>query len=404
MSAAQLGRMNVNQPTPYVLGATVFDFPAWQEIDFATIPRLRFVYGDAFAAGYFSVTFAAPKVGKSLLNLAEAVDAATGRGFLTGRPAEPIKVLYYNAEDDLSVIQGRIGAILGEYEIPQSEIAGRLFPVSGVNTKTPVVLIKGEKGEIVESTFRGLANLIKANGITLAIFDPLQDLSESPETNEVFRPLGKRIREFASETGAAIGFVHHTRKATNGVQATMDDARGGGALRGLARFNRLLVPMTEAEGANAGVDDFRRYFRIGEMESNLAPPSSERNQWFEKLGHKIANGENVAVMRPWTWPEAFSGVTVNDACRVRSAIAAREIPPRKDVQAKDWAGHIVADVLGLDTGKKADKARVSAMLKKWIETDVLRVESVVLNEKNRRAVDCLFIGPNNPAETFPDGE
>lgn len=138
------------------------------------------------------------------------------------------------------------------------------------------------------------------------------------------------------------------------------------------------------------------------MESNLAPPSSERNQWFEKLGQKIGNGESVAVVRPWTWPEAFSGVTVNDACKVRSAIAAREIPPRKDVQAKDWAGHIVAYVLGLDLGKKADKARVSAMLKKWIETDVLRVESLTLDSKKGKAVDCIFVGPNSPAETFPD--
>ena len=176
--------MNLPKPIPFTPQAEApplsYDFRAWQEIDCAQIPRLRFVYGDTFAAGYLSVTFAAPKTGKSLLALSEAIDAATGRGFLTGRPTAPIKVLYYNAEDDLAVIQGRVAAVLQAWQIPQSEIIGRLFPVSGVSAESPVVLIRGEKGEIAESAFLALADLIKREGIALAIFDPLQDLSHSP--------------------------------------------------------------------------------------------------------------------------------------------------------------------------------------------------------------------------------
>lgn len=393
--------MSVPQPIPFIpqAGASPlsYDFRAWQEIDCAQIPRVRFVYGDTFAAGYLSVTFAAPKTGKSLLALSEAIDAATGRGFLTGKPAAPIKVLYYNAEDDLAVIQGRVAAVLQAWQITQSEITGRLFAVSGVSAESPVVLITGEKGDIAESAFLALSDLIKREGIALAVFDPLQDLSQSPETNEVFRALGGRIRALASETGAAIGLVHHTRKPSPGIQPTLDDGRGGSALRGVARFNRLLVPMTEAEGAQAGVDDFRHYFRIGEAESNLAPPSSDRNRWFEKTGVLIANGENVATIRPWVWPEAFSGITVNDACRVRAAIAARETPPRESSQADDWAGKVVAELLGLDLGKRSEKARVATILKTWIESGVLAKEVLPLG-MNRKSVPCIIAGPNNPAE------
>lgn len=391
--------MTIPQPIRYTPQAEaaplVYDFQAWREIDIAQIPRLRFVYGDTFAAGYLSVTFAAPKTGKSLLALSEAIDATTGRGFLTGRTSEPRRVLYYNAEDDLAVIQGRVGAVLQAWEIPQSEIAGQLFPVSGVAAENPIVLIKSEKGEICESAFLALADLIKREGITLAILDPLQDLSQSPETNEVFRALGGRIRALAADTGAAIGLVHHTRKPSPGIQPTLDDGRGGSALRGVARFNRLLVPMTEAEGAQAGVEDFRNYLRIGEAESNLAPPSSDRNRWFVKTGLTIANGENVATIRPWVWPEAFSGITANDACRVRTAIAACDPPPRESSQAKGWAGEIVAEVLGLDLGKASDKARVKTMLKKWIETDVLRIETLPHGEKGKTA-PFVFAGENNP--------
>ncbi|MBL9062748.1 AAA family ATPase [Tabrizicola sp.] len=375
-------------------------FPGWQVLDPASIPRIRFVYGGIYAAGYLTVTFAAPKTGKSLLGMAEGIDAATGRGFLTGRETEPQRVLYYNAEDDQAVMNARTMAVLQEHGIPQSEIVGRFFPVSGVSDDRSLVLIKGEKNEIQEPAFAFLADFFRTEGITLAVFDPLQDLSQSPETNEAFRALGARIRRLANETGVAIGMVHHTRKPSAGVQISLDDGRGGSALRGVARFNRLLAPMTEAEGAQAGVDDFRHYFRIAEAESNLAPPSSDRNQWFEKTGVEIGNGAAYPTIRKWTWPEAFTGVTVNDACRVRALIserAERDEPTRENVQAKDWAGHIVAEVLSLDLNKRADKARVVAMLRKWIETGVLRVERLAHGPKRKEA-DFIFPGSNNPAE------
>ena len=57
-------------------GAVAIDaFQPWQPIDPATIPLVRFAYGDVYAAGYLTVTFAAPKTGKSLLALAEAIDS-----------------------------------------------------------------------------------------------------------------------------------------------------------------------------------------------------------------------------------------------------------------------------------------------------------------------------------------
>ena len=93
-------------------------------------------------------------------------------------------------------------------------------------------------------------------------------------------------------------------------------------------------------------------------------------------------------------------ISVNDACRVRALIAERadrDEPARENVQAREWAGHTVAEVLGLDMTKKADKARVVAMLRKWIETKVLLVERMAHGSKKREA-DFIFPGPNNPAE------
>lgn len=392
--------MTVFNPTPFVPqcdgGPLSFDFQAWHEIDLSQIPRLRFVYGDGYAAGYLSVTYAAPKTGKSLLALSEAIDAATGRGFLTGRSSDPVRVLYYNAEDDASVIQGRVAAILQAHDIPQSEIVGQLFAISGIAAEFPVVLIRGENGEVDEAAFLALTDLILRENIALAIFDPLQDLSHSPETNEVFRALGRRIRELASTTKAAVGLIHHTRKPSPGIVQTIDDGRGGSALRGVARFNRLLVPMSEREGAQAGVEDFRHYFRIGEAESNLAPPSSDRNRWFQKVGVTIANGANIATIHPWTWPDAFNDITVNDACKVRAAIANRQEPPRAYCSAEDWIGKLIAEVLGLDVDKPSDKAKIKTLQKAWIKTDVLRIKKRAYGDKGKEA-EFVIEGDNNPA-------
>ncbi len=56
-------------------------------------------------------------------------------------------------------------------------------------------------------------------------------MTESPETNDVFRKLGKRLSRMADKLNCSIEIVHHTRKL-NGKEAEVEDSRGGGALVG----------------------------------------------------------------------------------------------------------------------------------------------------------------------------
>lgn len=168
MSAAQRLAPTEAECTTAPAPTTLRPFEAWKPIDPATIPRIRFVYGDSYAAGYMTVTFAAPKTGKSLLGIAEAVDATTGRGFLTGRETAPQAVLYYNAEDDQDVLNARALAVLTANAIPQEDVAERFFPVSGIADDRQLVLIRGEKNEINEAAFVFLAEMIARHGIALA--------------------------------------------------------------------------------------------------------------------------------------------------------------------------------------------------------------------------------------------
>ncbi len=73
-------------------------------------------------------------------------------------------------------------------------------------------------------------------------------------------------------------------------------------------------------------------------------------------------------------------------------MAAREEEPRRaNVQAKRWVGHVVGAELGLDTTDRAEKSRVAAIVKKWIETDVLRAE-MMPSGRDGRDVPCVVVG------------
>ncbi|TNH41291.1 AAA family ATPase [Paracoccus haeundaensis] len=371
-----------------------FDFKPWGQRQLDKIEMVEFVYADFYARGYTSLTVAQPKVGKSMLAKAEAVDMATGRGFLTGIRRAPLRVLYYNAEDDLSVLESRIAALLCRYKIDQSEIAETLFPVSGVDAES-FFMVSGQEGTINEQLFVGLEKFIVEQKIDVLIFDPLQDLSRSPETNEVFRILGQRLRRLASVHQVALGLVHHTRKLAPGASASIDDARGGGALRGTARANRLLVPMSEDEGAKAGVENHRHYFRIAESEGNLAPPTADANRWFQKVSVETPNGAHVGAVVPWKWPDAFMGLRREDAAEVRSAIGACNPPPRESPKSKEWAGFVIAEALGLGCDDKGEKARLASLLKGWITSGVLALETIRDSRAGRDA-KVVVVGPNNP--------
>ena len=203
----------------------------------------------------------------------------------------------------------------------------------------------------------------------------------------------------ATTTQTALHLVHHTRKIQAGVTASIDDARGGSALRGTSRFNRILISMSEDEGVKAGIENHRFYFRIADAESNLAPPSASVNQWFEKVSVITPSGQSVGAVRLWQWPDAFDGISKQDASDVRTAIAAMAAnPPSHSVQAATWAGYIIADTLNIDADDEAGRSRIKEMLKYWIKTDVLAIDERT-NARAGRTVKVVIAGPNNPNST-----
>jgi uncharacterized protein with ATP-grasp and redox domains len=111
-------------------------------------------------------------------------------------------------------------------------------------------------------------------------------------------------------------------------------------------------------------------------------------------GVELPNGEYVGVCVPFKMPDLFDGVSARDAQAVQRLIgqaAERQEPYRLDARANHWAGKCVAVQLDLDMDKKHEKAKAKAILAKWIETGVLKVEEWP-DKRQGRDVQCVVVG------------
>jgi AAA domain-containing protein len=364
-------------------------FRSWEVIDPAALPPRDFIYAWHYIRGFASVTLAPGGGSKSGLVMVESVACATGRALLGVQPKQRERTVYFNAEDPRDEIDRRVLAICQHFEIPQQELVDWLFTESGRDQD--ITLAYGIDGEINEPVFEMMQRFGDTYGPGVMSFDPLAAMTESPETNEVFRAVGRRVSKLADRMNCAIGLAHHMRKL-GGREAEIEDSRGGIALIDTARAARVLNPMTKDEATHAQLDTHLDHFRVDDGKANLAR-RSELTEWYRRISVPLPNGDNVAVVERWKWPDPFEGVSTADALRVQRAIAACADPPRENIQAEAWAGKIVAAALGLNIDKRGERERIKAMLRTWVEADVLRIERVK-DKRRDREISVVAVGAN----------
>jgi hypothetical protein len=86
-------------------------------------------------------------------------------------------------------------------------------------------------------------------------------------------------------------------------------------------------------------------------------------------------------------------VAASDLRGVQRAIASGRW--RENSQAKKWAGHAVATVMGLDVANKANKAKIAGLLKTWIENGMLVVVDGL--DDSRRTRSFIEVGTSADA-------
>lgn len=360
----------------------------WCEPD--TIPPRAWLYGQHLIRGFVSVTVAPGGVGKSSLTICEALAMASGRDIIGDPVAGKLGVWVLNLEDPRDELQRRVTAAMIHHRISPAEIKDRLFLDSGRERGLCIARQSREGPQIVSSEVEGLAREIERCGIDVLIVDPFISSHQVNENdNGAIDLIAKEWGRLAERCNCAIELVHHTRKL-GGEEATSENGRGAVSLVFAARSARVLNRMTDTQKTNAGISsDPLSYFSIDRDKANLTPPS--KRMWRRMVSVELPNGDSVGVAEAWEWPSVFDGVEAKDLFAVQVAISNAwndRSPPRANAQAKDWAGHLVAGVLGLDPQK--DRQRIDRMIAAWRKADALR--EVVCEDKKRNQRPFLEVG------------
>jgi AAA domain len=344
-----------------------------------TIPPRQWLYGQHYIRKFVSATIAAPGIGKSSLDLVELIAMASGRPLLGVPVPKQLRVWYWNLEDPYDEIERRVAAILLYFKIDPAEIDGQLFVNSGRDD--PLVIAEMIKGGVAVHAplADALAAEIIARGVDVLSLDPFVSCHRVPENdNGAIDAVTKTWAKVADAANCSIDLVHHVRKPANSqAEFDVNDARGASALIGTVRAARVLNSMTEndAQAARVPLKDKGYYFQVANGKANMRPPA-EKADWSKFVSVPLGNdtaetkGDDVGVVTKWKFPGLFDDMAVSDLFAIQKAIAAAQW--RADARSPEWAGHAVAKVLELDISATADKKRIKAMLKIWIETGALK--------------------------------
>ena len=373
--------------------------PDWPSVydmfDEASIEPRKWIYGHHYLRSFVSVLASAGGIGKTSLQIVEALAIVTGRPLLGEEVKERTNVWIVNLEDPLEEIQRRVLASMRHYGINKSEVEGRLFVNAGrdfslkfgIQTRDGVL----PNAKLVEY----LCKKIPEKQIGCVFIDPFVGAHSINENdNMAVNAIVAEIRSVADETKSAIGLVHHIRKG-NGEDASIDSVRGAGSLIGAARAARVINRMSADDAAKLGIDEAeaRSIFRVDDGKANLAPPAA--SAVYRKMeGVKIDNGEWIGVCIPYTLPDAFDDISGKDAKAAQKIVANAHTdgePLRESSQSKNWVGVPIADMLGIDISEKKGKAKVSSIVKMWIKTNVLAVERIT-DPKKARDVPVIVVG------------
>lgn len=354
--------------------------------DPATIPPREWLYGHHLSRKYISTTSGPGGMGKTSLLIADGLSLVTARDLAGTSVYGGPKRVWFWSEDPKDEAERRIGAAMDHFGIRPEDVEGRLF-IESFRT-TPLCIVRAnQKGlETVEPAVKALVDAILRLKIDVLIIDPFVRTHQVSENDNVaINAVAAEWCNVADRSNCAIELAHHTKKL-GGEEANSESLRGAKALVDAARSNRVLNRMTKEEAERAGLTTHTSHFNVYDDKNNMMP-RAEAKDWFEFIGVDLGNAtderpsDNVGVAVPWQWPNALDGVTVADLVRVQHAIHGKNL--RESAQANDWVGHVVAQVLGLNTQVATEKAKVKGLLRTWTKGGSLVVDREFKDGKGR---------------------
>jgi len=373
--------------------------PDWPTVydmfDEASIEPRRWIYGNHYLRSFVSVLASAGGVGKTSLQIVEALAIVTGRPLLGEEVKERTNVWIVNLEDPLEEIQRRVLAAMKHYDIKPDEVRGKLFVNAGRDFSLKFGIQTREGVLPNTKLIEYLCRKIPEKQIGCVFIDPFVNAhAVSENENMAINAIVAEIRRVADETHCAIGLVHHIRKG-NGEDASIDSVRGAGSLIGAARAARVVNRMSPDDAARIGIDEAeaRSIFRVDDGKANLAPPA-DAAVYRKMIGVKIANGDWIGVCVDFKLPDAFDGISGKDAKKMQQIVAEAHTsgePFRESSQSANWVGVAVANLTGIDISDKKGKGKVSTIVRTWLKTNVLATEKV-MDKKKGRETNVVVVG------------
>jgi len=380
-------------PAALMIKATPYGWPAADEI-----PPREWLYARTYIRRFVTATISPGGVGKSSLTIAEALAMISGRPLLHGiAPDRALNVWIINLEDPIDELQRRIAATAMHFGIGRRDAVGSLYVDSGRDQQIVIAETTRNGFQIVRPIVDALLREISERRIDVVIVDPFVASHRLAENdNTAIDAVAREWATIANKTGCAISLVHHSRK-TGGAEITVEDARGASALVSAARVARALNQMTKEEAAKCGVENHRAFFRVDNGKSSMAP-AGEDATWYQLRSVDLGNigngetGDSVGVVEGWKWPNAHEGVQTEDLRAIQTQLASGSY--RFDVQAKAWAGNVIADVLDLDPSEASAKIRIKQLLNSWIKSGHLKI----VQAPNEKRMMKDFVTMGTPAD------
>jgi hypothetical protein len=387
------------------LTGTPFDFPEPSEIE----PE-DFLYDTWLTRGYVSLIAAQTKVGKSIFMIAAALAMTSGRPLLGVQVDRKLTVRIWNGEDTRATMARRIVAAMKRHGLTREDIGDRLIVDSGRDM--PIVMATQTRSgatTINRPLVEALTQSLVKQKVDALIVDPFVKVHQVSENdNTAIDAVAREWVQVAGRAGIGLALVHHSRKL-NGLEASIDDARGASALSSAARAALVLARMSKREAKTLGRSkDYRSLFRIADAASNLAAAPGDDERWFEiqsvdlnnalfdESGRQIRKGDRVGVAvlsatRGGTEESERAPATPAAADREAAALATLACGLyKRDPRSRDeWAGAVVAIAFGLDLEDADDRARAGAIVTRLVREGKLVERS--RPDKNRKLKTFLEV-------------
>lgn len=357
------------------------------------IPPRPWLFGRWLQRGIVTAMIAPGGVGKSSLVAAMTLSMAADKPFL-GKDiyGGPLRVWSWNLEDGgESLARGRIAASL-HHGVAAEACGDRLYVDSGPEGMALCTAVEDRVGfQVIAPVMEAIIDAIRRLQIDVLIIDPFVSSHQVNENdNNKIDAVAKAWTRVAQATRCAVVLVHHSVKM-HGERVTADSARGAGALNNAARMTLVLNRMSMDQADSWGIPALSasRYFSVVDDKHNLSAP--EAADWFELVSVSLNNGndiheaDSIGVVTRWQPPRAMDGVDVHHLFEIQKVISAGKY--RRDVQALDWVGNVVARVLNIDIGEPASKKKINQMLNVWQQSGALKVE----NRKDEKSMPRSYV-------------